>query len=391
MPSLLQAEPDINPIAIPNLCQQPPTRTLPLTTINVASDNAGIAIDFTHPFVIKTGQTTIAHKIRTHNKKAGSELILATKPFAQDDPLRSWWAVLSTLSLFIAAITGTLWDLPLGAKIVCSLLSGLLMVRLFVIYHDQQHHAILPQSKPAEVLMRIFGILALSPSCVWRSSHTYHHNHNSKLRGSHIGSYPIMTKEQFRRSSQAERAAYLFVRHPLTILFGYVFMFLYAMCLKPFVKNPRQNLDCLIALIVHVAISAALLIFGGWRALLLTQLIPHFIIHAVSAYFFYAQHNFPGVAFNDKDGWTYEKAARESSSRMRTGRIMGWFTGNIGYHHIHHLNARIPFYRLPEVVRAIPQLQSPKTTSLWPTDIFRCLQLKVWCAETQRMVGVRDL
>jgi acyl-lipid omega-6 desaturase (Delta-12 desaturase) len=124
---------------------------------------------------------------------------------------------------------------------------------------------------------------------------------------------------------------------------------------------------------------------------LLTQLIPHFIACAVGSYMFYAQHNFPDVSFNDAAGWTYEKAAMESSSFMRTNRIMAWFTGNIGYHHIHHLNARIPFYRLPEVLKKIPELQTPKTTSLNPMDIIRCLRLKVWDVESQRMVIVGHL
>jgi omega-6 fatty acid desaturase (delta-12 desaturase) len=76
---------------------------------------------------------------------------------------------------------------------------------------------------------------------------------------------------------------------------------------------------------------------------------------------------------------------------MRTGPIMSWFTANISHHHIHHLNARIPFYRLPEVIREVPELQHPKTTSLSPVDIWRCLRLKVWDAEEQRMVGVASL
>jgi len=129
----------------------------------------------------------------------------------------------------------------------------------------------------------------------------------------------------------------------------------------------------------------------GWQALLLTQLIPHFIACAVGSYMFYAQHNFPDVSFNDAAGWTYEKAAMESSSFMRTNRIMAWFTGNIGYHHIHHLNARIPFYRLPEVLKKIPELQTPKTTSLNPMEIIRCLRLKVWDVESQRMIIVSHL
>ncbi|MSU65711.1 MAG: fatty acid desaturase [Opitutus sp.] len=333
----------------------------------------------------------VALNLSTHPVRTGLELTQATRRFAKDDPLRSWWVILSTAFLLVVALTGTFWYFQLSARIVCSVLAGLLLTRLFVIFHDQQHHALLPHSRLAEGFMWIFGVVAISPSSVWRSSHNYHHKHNSKLRGSHIGSYPIMTKEEFKRSSRSRRLNYLFVRHPLTILFGYWSMFFHGMCYKPFVSYPGKHLDCLIAMIVHLAISATLLIYGGWQTLVLTQVIPHFIMGAVSAYFFYAQHNFPDVSFTDRDGWTYEKAALESSSYMRTGLIMGWFTANIAYHHVHHLNARIPFYRLPEVIRAIPELQAPKTTSLWPTDILRCLRLKVWDVEAQRMVGVRDL
>src|SRR5665213_2401964 len=253
-------------------------------------------------------------------------LILETKPFARDFYWRSWWVILSTAFLLAVATGGTLFRFPLAVRLACSLMAGLLSLRLFVIYHDQQHHAILPKSRLAEFLMRIFGLWALSPSSIWRSSHDHHHKHNSKLRGSDIGSFPIMTKEQFLKSRRGARFSYLFVRHPLTILFGYVFIFLFGMCLNPFIHYPRKHFDCLIAMVAHVAIAAALVIFGGWPTLLLTLMIPFFITYAVATYFFYAQHNFPGVSFNDQGGWTYEKAAMESSSFMRTGRIMGWFT-----------------------------------------------------------------
>ena len=321
--------------------------------------------------------------------RTGKELILATRPYAVDFTARSWWHVLSTALLLALALAGTLWNFALAGKLVCSVLSGLLILRFFVIYHDQQHEAILPHSRLAEGLMRIFGILSLSPSSVWRSSHNHHHNHNSKLRGSHIGSFPIMTRANYLNSPKGKRFKYLFMRHPLTILFGYVFVFLHGMCLYPFYNDPREHYDCLIAFVVHLAISVTLTYFFGWPALLLTQIIPHFIAHAIGTYLFYAQHNFPGVSFNDNAGWTYDKAALESSSYLKTGPVWAWFTANIGYHHIHHLNARIPFYRLPEVIKAIPELKNPRTTSLKPMEIIRCLRLKVWDVEAQRMVGVR--
>jgi omega-6 fatty acid desaturase (delta-12 desaturase) len=318
-------------------------------------------------------------------------LILETKAYAQDSPLKSWWCILSTASLLASALAGTLLLRPLAAKISCSVLAGLLSLRLFVIYHDQQHRAILPRSKLAEFLMQIFGLWALSPSSIWRSSHNYHHKHNSKLRGSHIGSFPIMTKEQYLNSSRMNRRQYLFMRHPFTILFGYVFVFLFGMVIRPFFNCPGKHYDCLLSFTLHVVTGLALVLLLGWPLMLLALVLPHFIGCAIGSYLFYAQHNFPGASFSDKAGWTYEKAALESSSFLKTGPLMAWFTANIGYHHVHHLNARIPFYRLPEVSRRIPGLRSPNTTSLRPADIFRCLRLKVWDAKAQSMVGLRDL
>jgi omega-6 fatty acid desaturase (delta-12 desaturase) len=323
--------------------------------------------------------------------RTGKELILATKAYAVDSSARSWAHLLSTAFLLAGAVAGTLWSFNLAGRIFCSILAGLLYLRFFVIYHDQQHSAILPHSRLGEVLMWVFGILILSPSSVWRSSHNHHHNHNSKLRGSHIGSYPIMTVEQYLNAPKATRFKYLFMRHPLTILFGYLFVFLYGMCLYPGFTKLRQHFDGLIAFVVHVLLLISVTWLCGWPALLLTVIAPHFIASAAGSYLFYAQHNFPSVTFSDKAGWSYERAALESSSFMVAGPLVAWFTANIGYHHLHHLNSRIPFYRLPEVVAAIPELQSPKTTSLRPLEILRCLRLKLWDPRAGRMVGLRAL
>jgi len=318
--------------------------------------------------------------------RSGPELILATKRYAVDSTAKSWWCILSTAGLWGAVVVGTLLVPFLALKLAGSVLLGLLLLRLFVIYHDLQHNAILPTSKLAEFFMRAFGIFALSPGSIWRSSHNHHHNHNSKIKGSHIGSFPIMTKDHYLQASKPARRLYLFTRHPLTILFGYFFMFLFGMCLRPFAMKPKAHLDCLFALLVHAGIAALLIYFLGWQAWLLVQFIPHFITYAIGSYLFYAQHNFPDVAFYDKEGWTYERAALDSSSYMKTGPLMAWFSANIGYHHVHHLNARIPFYRLPEVFEAMPELQKPKVTSLHPREIRRCLRLKVWDVDLQRMV-----
>jgi len=109
-------------------------------------------------------------------------------------------------------------------------------------------------------------------------------------------------------------------------------------------------------------------------------------MYALGGYIFYAQHNFPTVMLKDNDNWDYLDAALNSSSYIKMNRLMQWFTANIGFHHIHHVNPRIPFYRLPEAMKALPELQHPRETSLGFPEIIRCLQLKLWDEDRGTMI-----
>jgi omega-6 fatty acid desaturase (delta-12 desaturase) len=319
---------------------------------------------------------------------AGKELILATRQYAKEDRAKSWFHVLSTLFLMLAAYAGTMLVPFLAGKIICSLLAPFITIRMFVIYHDFEHHAILDKSFAAKVIMTLFGMFTLAPVSIWKRSHDYHHKHNSKLFSSSIGSYLIITKEKFESLSPAEQRKYLFSRHPLTMLFGYFTMFLFGISLKSFVGNPKKHFDSLIAMIIHITATVLVIVYAGWQTYILLMFIPFFISGLLGYYLFYAQHNFPGVVFNDNVNWSYEKAALESSSFLDMSPVMHWFTANIGYHHVHHLNSRIPFYRLPEVMEKFPELQHPKRTSFAFKDIAACLKLKVWDSEQRKMVGV---
>lgn len=318
----------------------------------------------------------------------GKQLTLATRQFAREDRKKSWR--LTILSVFILCIClfGTLVNFHISLKIICSIFAGLTFGRVFVIYHDYLHETILQRSPLAKAIFTVFGLYALAPTSIWKRSHDYHHQHNSKLFSASIGSYPIYTKQKFEKCSRWEKIHYLFIRHPLTILFGYIFAFMYGMCMKSLINNFRKHYDSLFALLLHYGAQITVLYFLGWQSLLLYSIVPHFISGALGAYLFYAQHNFPGVKFVGNEEWTYEGAALDSSSFMDLNPFWHWVTANIGYHHIHHLNARIPFYRLPEVMAHFPELQNPKRTSLKPKDIAACFKLKVWDFEKQQMVGV---
>ncbi|MEP7145126.1 MAG: fatty acid desaturase [Ferruginibacter sp.] len=321
----------------------------------------------------------------------GKNLILATKPFAKEIRSRSWFHTISTLSLLILALGGSLWMPVIILKLICSIIAGLLLIRMFIIYHDHQHHTILTKSTTAEVIMTIFGMYMLSPTSIWKRSHDHHHNHNSKLFSASIGSYPIVTRKKYIDMTPFQKLTYLTIRHPLTIALGYFSMFIIGMCLRSFISNPRKHYDSMIALILHITVAALLFIFMGWQAWFFMFFLPFLIAFGIGAYLFYAQHNFPGVEFFENKNWVYEKAALESSSFMKMNRVMAWFTGNIGYHHIHHLNSKIPFYRLPEVMKHFDELQNCKTTSLTPKAMNACFRLKVWDQESNRMIGVKGL
>jgi omega-6 fatty acid desaturase (delta-12 desaturase) len=168
-------------------------------------------------------------------------------------------------------------------------------------------------------------------------------------------------------------------------------VFFYGMCVRSFVNNRSKHWDSLLSMILHLGHGVTIIATLGWTAFWLGFILPAFISLGLGAYLFYAQHNFPTATFSDKEGWSYVNAALGSSSYMKMNPVMHWFTGNIGYHHIHHLNARIPFYRLPEVFKAIPALQKAKTTSLMPGEIIRCFRLKWWDPQLGRMIGFREL
>ncbi|MDI1484473.1 fatty acid desaturase [Polyangium sp. y55x31] len=316
----------------------------------------------------------------------GNELVAVTRPFASEDRARSVYHVASTFAV-LALATAVAAAAPYKPlRILGSVIEGLVIVRAFILAHDFQHGALLRKSKVGSVIFGLYGALVLTPPRVWRQTHNYHHAHTAKIVGAQIGSYPVMTVEMWKRAPRGKRIAYAVARHPLTILFGYVTIFLGGMCISSFLRNPKENWDSAAALVLHAALVATITYFFGWEMTLLVLVGPLFLACALGSYLFYAQHNFPGVHMQPRQTWTFARAAVESSSFMRCGPIMSYFTGDIGYHHVHHLNAAIPFYRLREAMAAIPELQVEPQTSLSPRDILHCFSLKLWDPQAGKMV-----
>jgi omega-6 fatty acid desaturase (delta-12 desaturase) len=306
------------------------------------------------------------------------EIIDATRPFAKEDRVRSWAHVATSFALLASVASIALVARSPLVRVAASLVEGLAIVRAFILLHDFLHGAILRGSRLARAIFWAFGLAVLTPPPVWRESHNYHHAHNGKLVGSHLGSFPIVTPAMWARMSPARRLAYRIARHPATMLLGYLTVFGWGMCLSPLAKAPRKNASAALALAAQPMLAWMVVRTLGWSSWISGVFAPLWLAMAIGSYLFYAQHNFPGARFQPRQSWSYVRAALESSSFMPMGPVMRFFTGNIGFHHVHHLNASIPFYRLPDAMAAVPELQHPATTTLAPSDVVSCLRLDVW-------------
>jgi omega-6 fatty acid desaturase (delta-12 desaturase) len=322
--------------------------------------------------------------------RSGPELVRASNEFARDDASRSWSHILVALALYLCLTGVAMAPLPLALRVAASALSGLVLVRLFIFYHDYLHGAMLAGSPAAARFMRAWGWWALTCNSVWRQTHDYHHKNNAKMIGAAIGSYPVVTVSMWRGMTAEQRRAYRLVRHPVNMALGYFTVFWWGMCVSPFRRARQQHREAPWCLVVHFAAIAIVAWALGPGAALLGVVLPQVISCGTGSYLFFAQHNFPDMQLRDRADWEYTFAALRSSSMFDMSPVMHWLTGNIGYHHVHHLNHRIPFYRLPEAMAALPELQSPGRTSWRPRDVIACLSGNVWDPAQGRMVSYSE-
>jgi omega-6 fatty acid desaturase (delta-12 desaturase) len=323
-------------------------------------------------------------------EQADRDLFRATLPFGVESVRTSWWLVGSTFLMLLASLVGAALAPAWPIRLLFSVLSALLLMRSFITYHDYMHNAILSRSRSAWWLFRVYAVFALTPPRSWKYTHNHHHGHVGKIDAASVGTFATMTTDMWRDASLAARIAYRVERHPLTILAGYFTIFVFSVTLLPFLRDPARHWDSLLVLLGHGTLIAVLWILGGFDVVFFVVLLPMTIASMIGSYLFFAQHSFENMRVSPTETWTSRRAALESSSYLEMNKVMAWFTGNIGYHHIHHLNVRIPFYRLPEAMEAIEGLQSPVTITLSLKDIRGCFRCCLWDEGLQRMVSYRE-
>jgi omega-6 fatty acid desaturase (delta-12 desaturase) len=307
-----------------------------------------------------------------------NHLLKLSRNFQDENIFRSWWELFTT-TLFVAlCFSLTLPVFPLAIQILGSIAFGISLVRPFILYHDVLHGGIFRESKWGRGLTHLMGYFVLRPPAEWNRSHNFHHLHNTQIKTSHIGSYPLFTEEDYKNAKPLQKGIYRFARGPWVIIFGYFFVFAFESFNKLSGHGPVIRRQSALAIVAHGALFFLLFYFGGLSQAFISMIIPLQVACALGAYLFYVQHNFEGAALREDDSWDYAQSAMVSSSCLRAPKWFHWLTGNIGFHHIHHLNPKVPFYNLPKAHAETPEFQSCTYVGLSPKEVIHSLKLKIW-------------
>jgi acyl-lipid omega-6 desaturase (Delta-12 desaturase) len=264
------------------------------------------------------------------------------------------------------------------------------MARTFIIFHDCGHGSFFKSRKANDVTGIICGVLTLTPYYYWRHSHAIHHATAGNLDRRGTGDVSTLTLQEYQSLSPVSQWYYRLVRHPLVMFtFGAFLVFaVFHRFYKPGTKGRRERWSVLYTDLILFVILAGVITLIGWKAYLMIHVPVLFFMSSAGVWLFYVQHNFEGTYWERKANWDYYKAGLQGSSFYKLPAVLQWFTGNIGFHHIHHLNSRIPNYWLPKCYRENPIFQVRPLTF---RSSLRSARLRFWDEQNRRMVGLEAI
>ncbi len=266
------------------------------------------------------------------------------------------------------------------------------LLRLFMIQHDCGHGAFFRHAVLNDWVGRALGVATFTPYDYWKRNHAIHHATSGNLDRRGIGDIETLTIAEYRARSLPGRIWYRIYRNPFVMfLFGPAYLFLLQHRLpfwqmrggwRPWVSTMATNAAIALAVIVLMRLV-------GTVPFLLVHLPVLLLAASMGVWLFYVQHQFEDVMWAREDKWVHQDAALAGSSYYDLPGILRWFTANIGIHHIHHLNSKIPYYRLPQVLRDFPELRNVGRLTIG--ESLRGVRLALWCENTKKLVSFADL
>ena len=269
--------------------------------------------------------------------------------------------------------------------------TAMLQIRLFIIQHDCGHGAFFRSSRACDILGSVIGVLTLTPYHYWKREHSIHHATSGLLEKRGHGDIDTLTVAEYEARGWLGRFGYRVYRHPLVLfLIGPVYHFIVKHRF-PLSTRPHTRAGVVSIWLTNAALAAILLLAHltiGLKAFLLVQAPITVLSCAAGVWLFYVQHQYRETYWEHKGDWDYVDAALLGSSHYDLGRVLHWFTGNIGFHHVHHLNARIPNYRLKECHGENPELSRVTRLSIWQS--LGCARLTLWDEARRKLIRFRE-
>ncbi|MGG1483082.1 fatty acid desaturase [Peribacillus castrilensis] len=313
-------------------------------------------------------------------------------PFEQSTTKQSIWQIINTLGPFI--ILWYLAYISLSVSYWLALIPAVFaagfLTRIFIIFHDCTHHSFFKDRRANRIVGTIMGVLTLFPFDQWGHEHSVHHATSGNLDKRGTGDIWTLTVDEYLAAPFKLRFAYRFYRNPL-VMFGlgpiYVFLLKNRFNRKGARKKEKNNTYLTNVLIVVFA--ALLCLAVGWQSFLLVQGSIFMISGSIGIWLFYVQHTFEDSYFEENEEWEYVLAAVEGSSFYKLPKLMQFLTGNIGYHHVHHLSPRVPNYKLEMAHNNTQPLENVPTITL--ATSLRSLRFRLWDEESKNFVSFKDI
>jgi omega-6 fatty acid desaturase (delta-12 desaturase) len=267
-----------------------------------------------------------------------------------------------------------------------AILQGAFLVRVFIIFHDCGHGSFFASRRANNFWGFLCGLLTFTPYYHWRWEHSLHHATSGDLDRRGVGDVWTMTVREYLEASRGKRYAYRLSRNPIVL---FVLAPLYVFLIKNRIPKPgvnrRERNSVHWMNLAILGMSGILVLIFGLKEYLLIQWTALLVAGASGFWLFYVQHQFEGVYWERRDDWDYAAAALQGSSFYKLPRVLQWFSGNIGFHHIHHLSPRIPNYNLEKCHRANPLFQTVRPVKFFSS--FKSLSFRLWDEQRRRLVG----
>jgi acyl-lipid omega-6 desaturase (Delta-12 desaturase) len=259
------------------------------------------------------------------------------------------------------------------------------LLRTYILFHDCTHGSFLPSKRANAWLGMVLGLIVFSPFHSWRHNHAVHHATSGDLDRRGVGDVPTLTVAEYQALPWKKRLAYRLFRNPLVMFgIGPIWAMIVAPRFVPSSARPRIKRSIVATNVALAVIVGGLCWLIGWQAFLLVQLPTAWLAGSAGVFLFFVQHQFEDAYWESSDEWSYADAALQGSSYLKLPKVLQFFTGNIGVHHVHHLSARIPNYNLQRAHDANPIFHEVPTLSLW--DGIRTVRLKLWDEDRGRLV-----